>query len=120
LNYWNFLVTGIGDPHVNTIDNGRYTCHIQGLYIFARTSANATLQANNNANTGNVTGSNLLYPDDLFYIYVRSISVPPALPYIERAAGDASIFSSYTIGAVNYTFVISNINGRFGKINYDL
>jgi hypothetical protein len=67
---------------------------------------------------GDVSDSNLLYPDDLFYIYVRSVSVPPALPYVERVAGDASIFSSYTIGAGNYTFVISNNNGGFGKIEY--
>ncbi len=101
---------------MNTIDNGRYTCHIQGLYIFAQTNANAKNQANYNANMGNVSGSNLLYPDDLFYIYVRSVSVPPALPYVERVAGDASTFTNYTVGSVNYTFVISNLNGGFGKI----
>ena len=44
------------------------------------------------------------------------MSIPPALPYVERMQGDASIFSSYTIGAGNYTFVISNNNGKFGKI----
>jgi hypothetical protein len=105
----------VGDPHVNTIDNGRYTCHIQGLYVFARTNAAAGIIAQNNLNS-NVPNSNLLYPADLFEIRVRSVLVPPALPYIERAQGDASIFSSFTILTNNnYNFSISNNNGRFGK-----
>ncbi len=58
----------------------------------------------------------MIYPTDLYSIYVRSVSIAPALPYIERMQGDASIFSSYTIIAVNYTFVISNNAGKFGKI----
>jgi hypothetical protein len=99
----------VGDPHVNTIDNGRYTCHIQGLYVFARTNAAAGIIAQNNLNS-NVPNSNLLYPADLFEIRVRSVLVPPALPYIERAQGDASIFSSFTILTNNnYNFSISNI-----------
>ncbi|CAF4623139.1 unnamed protein product, partial [Rotaria sp. Silwood2] len=35
------IVTGVGDPHVNTIDDGRYTCHIQGLFVFAQTTTKA-------------------------------------------------------------------------------
>jgi len=58
----------------------------------------------------------MIYPIDLYSIYVSSVSIAPALPYIERMRGDASIFSSYTIIAVNYTFVISNNAGKFGKI----
>jgi hypothetical protein len=101
---------------VTTVDDGRYTCHIQGLYVFAQTTAEAAIIAENNFNSS-VIDSNLIYPDDLFQIYVRSISVAPALSYIERTKGYASIFSSYTIIAVDYTFNISNDNGKFGKNN---
>ncbi|CAF1151504.1 unnamed protein product [Rotaria sp. Silwood1] len=106
------IVTGVGDPHVNTIDNGRYTCHIQGLFVFAQTTpeASATAQSNLNNNASNI---DLIYPDDLFEIRVRSVFVPPALSYIERTHGYGSIFSSYTIIAVSFTFVISNNNGKF-------
>ncbi len=104
----------MGDPHVNTIDNGRYTCHIQGLYVFARTDAAATVIAQTN-DISNVVDSSLLYSDDLFQIRVRSVSVAPAVPYIERAQGYASIFSSFAIIASGFTFNISNNNGKFGK-----
>ena len=108
------LVTGVGDPHVVTIDNGRYTCHIQGLYIFARTTTAAkTVATNHEAN--NKTASDFIYPDDLFEIDVRSVRTTPVAPYIAQTQGYGSIFSSYTIMAVNYTFVVSNINGQFGK-----
>jgi len=63
-----------------------------------------------------MSDSNLLYPDDLFYIYVGSVSISPALPYVQRMRGYASVFSNYTISAGTYIFVISNINGKFGKI----
>lgn len=69
-----------------------------------------------NLNNTNATGSNFIYPDDLFHIHVRSVSIAPALPYIERMQGDASIFTSYTIYAGSYTFFINNNNGQFGKI----
>ncbi|CAF3368034.1 unnamed protein product [Rotaria socialis] len=110
------MIFGNGDPHVNTIDNGQYTCHIQGVYIFARTTsaANATAQENNN-NSGTVD-SNLILPDDLFEIRVRSVSIPPVLSYVERQVGNASLFSSYSILASGYTFNISNINGQFGFV----
>jgi hypothetical protein len=101
---------------VTTIDNGRYTCHIQGLFVFAQTDAEANITAQNNLNSSTVD-SNLIYPDDLFQIYVRSIFVAPALSYIERTQGYGSIFTSYTIIAVNFTFVISNNNGQFSKNN---
>ncbi|CAF0850637.1 unnamed protein product [Rotaria sp. Silwood1] len=110
------MVTGIGDPHINTIDNGRYTCHIQGIYVFAQTNDNATATAQYNRNNTSTSGSNLIYPDDLFQIYVRSVSIPPALSYIERTQGDASIFSSYAIVAGSYTFNISNNDGKFGFV----
>ncbi|CAF4083623.1 unnamed protein product, partial [Rotaria sp. Silwood1] len=113
------IVTGVGDPHVNTIDNGRYTCHIQGLFVFAQTTpeASATAQSNLNNNASNI---DLIYPDDLFEIRVRSVFVPPALSYIERTHGYGSIFSSYTIIAVSFTFVISNNNGKFDfSVNND-
>jgi hypothetical protein len=109
-----FVVTGVGDPHVNTIDNGRYTCHIQGLYIFAQTNSVAKTRAENNLNR-NASDSNLIYPDDLFQIQVRSVYVAPALSYIERTQGYGSIFSSYTIITDSFTFFISNNNGKFGK-----
>jgi hypothetical protein len=99
---------------VNTIDNGRYTCHIQGLYVFVQTTTAANTIAQINFNN-NVFNSSLIYPDDLFQIQVRSVVATPALPYIERTKGYASIFSSYTVIATNYTFVISNNNGKFGK-----
>ncbi|CAF1679773.1 unnamed protein product [Rotaria magnacalcarata] len=110
------MIFGNGDPHVNTVDNGQYTCHIQGVYIFARTTstANATAQVNNN-NNGTVD-SNLILPEDLFEIRVRAVSIPPVLSYVEREAGDASLFSSYSIFANGYTFNISNINGQFGFV----
>ncbi len=99
---------------MNTIDNGRYTCHIQGLYIFAQTTSVAKTRAENNLNR-NASDSNLIYPDDLFQIQVRSVNVAPALFYIERTQGYGSIFSSYTIITNSSTFVISNNNGKFGK-----
>ncbi|CAF4796955.1 unnamed protein product, partial [Rotaria magnacalcarata] len=71
-------------------------------------------QVNNN-NNGTVD-SNLILPEDLFEIRVRAVSIPPVLSYVERQAGDASLFSSYSIFANGYTFNISNINGQFGKI----
>ncbi len=111
-----FLVTGLGDPHVNTIDNGIYTCHIQGLFVFAQTDAEASIIAENNLNSSGFD-INLIYPDDLFQIYVYSTFVAPALFYIERTRGYGSIFTSYTIIAVDFTFVISNNNGTFGKNN---
>ncbi|CAF4956637.1 unnamed protein product, partial [Rotaria socialis] len=42
------IVTGVGDPHVNTIDDGEYTCHIQGLFIFAQTTDEAKVIAYKN------------------------------------------------------------------------
>ncbi|CAF0869133.1 unnamed protein product [Adineta ricciae] len=106
--------SGVGDPHIDTIDNGRYTCHVQGLFVLAQTTTAAKQIAQANLNNINVSDSSLIYPEDLFYIYVRSASIAPALPYVERMQGSASIFSSYIIGAANYTFVISNLNGKFG------
>ncbi len=106
----------LGDPHVTTIDNGQYTCHIQGLYVFAETTTEAATTAQYNFNN-NLTDINLIYPDDLFQIYVQSKFVAPALSYIERTQGYGSIFSSYMIVAVNLTFNISNDNGKFGKNN---
>jgi hypothetical protein len=64
----------------------------------------------------NVSDSNLLYSQDLFYIHVKSVGIAPVLSYVQTQQGIGSVFSSYTIGAGNYTFVISNINGTFGKI----
>ena len=64
-----------------------------------------------------ISGSNVLYPEDLFYVHVLSASIPPALPYVERTQGQASIFTGYRIGAVNYTFTITNSNGKFSKRN---
>ncbi|CAF3955011.1 unnamed protein product, partial [Adineta steineri] len=108
------IVAGVGDPHIDTIDNGRYTCHIQGLFIFSQTTTNANVTAQYNFNNAAITDSNLLYPDDLFYIYVRSTSTTPALYYVERMQGYGSVFTSYIVGAGNYTFTITNINGQFG------
>ncbi len=112
--FFTLTVTGVGDPHVNTIDNGLYTCHIQGLYVFAQTTADAETTAQNNLNS-NLVDSNLIYPNDLFQIYVRSVAVTPALSYIQRTQGYGSIFSNYTITSATLTFVISNNNGNFGK-----
>ena len=111
---WNFLVTGLGDPHMSTIDNGRYTCHIQGLYIFAQTTADANSTAHVNA-INNPGATELIYPDDLFEIYVRSVVATPALFYIEQTQGYGSIFSSYTIITTQLSFTISNENGKFGR-----
>ncbi|CAF3697466.1 unnamed protein product [Rotaria sordida] len=108
-------ISGNGDPHISTIDNGRYTCHIQGIYVFARTSNNANATAQFNLNNSGVFDENLIYPDDLFQISVRSISIPAALPYIQ-IQGSASLFSSYSVVAGNYTFNISNNNGKFGFV----
>ncbi len=99
---------------MNTVDNGRYTCHIQGLYVFAQTTSAAATTAQNNLNS-NVIDSNLIYPNDLFQIYVLSVAVSPALSYIQRVQGYGSIFSSYNITSVSRTFTISNNNGNFGK-----
>ncbi|CAF4720364.1 unnamed protein product, partial [Rotaria sp. Silwood2] len=99
------IVTGVGDPHVNTIDDGRYTCHIHGLFVFAQTTINAQTTAQNNSNS-TVSNIDLIYPDDLFQIHVQSVFIPPALSYIERNRGYGSIFSSYTIIALHFTFVI--------------
>ena len=109
-------MTGLGDPHMTTIDNGRYTCHIQGLYIFAQTTDAARVAADTNQ-ANNVIDSNRIYPDDLFQIYVRSVNATPALSYIERTQGYGSIFSSYTVNmiSINRNFTISNENGKFGK-----
>ena len=85
--------------------------------MLAQTTATARQIAQANLNNVNVSDSSLIYPEDLFYIYVRSASIAPALPYVERMQGSASVFSSYIIGAANYTFVISNLNGKFGKRN---
>ncbi|UJR30967.1 hypothetical protein I4U23_018479 [Adineta vaga] len=113
------IVSGVGDPHVNTIDNGRYTCHIQGLYVFAQTTDAARVRAENNT-ASNISDVNLIYPDDLFRIYVRSVMVSPVLSYIERTQGYGSIFTSYTIITDSVSFVISNNNGKFGcTINND-
>ncbi|CAF4376789.1 unnamed protein product, partial [Rotaria sordida] len=108
--------TGVGDPHINTIDNGRYTCHIHGLFVFAQTNIEASQVAQNNLNS-NALNIDLIYPDDLFQIHARSVYAPPALSYIERTQGYGSIFSSYTIIALHFTFIISNNNGKFGN-NY--
>ncbi|CAF4537768.1 unnamed protein product, partial [Rotaria socialis] len=110
------MIFGNGDPHVNTIDNGQYTCHIQGVYIFARTTSAANATAQENYNNSGTVDSNLILPDDLFEIRVRSVSIPPVLSYVERQVGNASLFSSYSILAGNYTFNISNINGKFGFV----
>jgi hypothetical protein len=67
----------------------------------------------NNANTYD---SSLIYPDDLFYIYVRSASLAPALPFVARIQGSASVYTGYTIGAGSYVFVITSSLGTFGKI----
>jgi hypothetical protein len=99
---------------VNTIDNGLYTCHIQGLFVFAETTNAAATIAQNNLNN-NVFDSSLIYPDDLFQIYVRSIVATPALFYIQQTQGYGSIFSAYTVITSSYTFVISNNNGKFSK-----
>lgn len=109
------LVFGIGDPHISTIDNGRYTCHIQGLFVFSRTTDAARRLAEQNLNNVNIANSDVIYPDDLFYVHVRSVAIPPALPYVERTQGSASIFNRYIIGARAYTFVITNNNGKFSK-----
>jgi hypothetical protein len=111
-----FLVTGVGDPHVDTIDGGRYTCHIQGLYVFTQTNTQASTIAQYNLNNANTYDSSLIYPDDLFYIYVRSASLAPALPFVARIQGSASVYTGYTIGAGSYVFVITGSLGRFGKI----
>ena len=109
-------MTGLGDPHMTTIDNGRYTCHIQGLYVFAQTTDAARVAADTNQ-ANNVIDSNRIYPNDLFQIYVRSVNATPALSYIERTQGYGSIFSSYTVNmiSINRNFTISNENGKFGK-----
>ncbi|CAF3944032.1 unnamed protein product, partial [Rotaria magnacalcarata] len=107
------IVTGVGDPHVNTIDDGQYTCHIQGLFIFAQTTDEANATAHKNL-VNTISDINLIYPDDLFKIYVRSVFVAPALRYIEREKGHGSIFSSYTIVTEIFTFDISNNDGKFG------
>ncbi|CAF3508982.1 unnamed protein product [Rotaria socialis] len=113
------IVTGVGDPHVNTIDDGEYTCHIQGLFIFAQTTDEAKAIAYKNL-VNTIFDINLIYPDDLFTIYVRSTFVPPALRYIEREKGHGSIFSSYTIVTEIFTFGISNNDGKFGfTVNND-
>jgi len=113
------LVTGVGDPHIVTIDNGRYTCHIQGLYTFAKTTDAAQIAAQN-YEVNNVSDANVIYNDDLFEIYVQSTGLAPVIPYISQTFGYGSVFSAYTINAsaANYTFVISNNNGQFGKISF--
>ena len=112
---FSFTVTFNGDPHITTIDNGRYTCHVQGLFVFAQTTETARIRAE--YNFLNVSGDlDLIYPDDLFKVYVRSKYVAPALSYIERTKGYGSIFTSYSIIALNYTFEISNDNGQFSRI----
>ncbi|CAF4579536.1 unnamed protein product, partial [Rotaria sp. Silwood2] len=113
------IVTGVGDPHVNTIDDGRYTCHIHGLFVFAQTTINAQTTAQNNLNS-TVSNIDLIYPDDLFQIHVQSVFVPPALSYIERTHGYGSIFSSYTIIALRFTFVISFSVNNNATLSNDL
>ena len=108
------LVTGVGDPHISTVDNARFTCHIQGSYVFARTTESARLLAANN-NNNSLFDVDAIFPDDLFSISVYSFFVAPALPYIARTRGYGSIFSSYTITISNFTFVVTNNGGRFSK-----
>ena len=98
---------------MNTIDNGRYTCHIQGSYVFAKTTAAAEAAAINN--TRNQVGNpELLFEQDIFTINVFSIFIEPALPYVTRNQGYGSIFTNYTIITRNATFIIKNNNGKFG------
>ncbi|CAF1679718.1 unnamed protein product, partial [Adineta ricciae] len=107
--------SGVGDPHVDTIDSGRYTCHVQGWYVFAQTTSGARARAESNAE-GNVFDMNLIYPDDLFRIHVQSVMVAPALSYIERTHGYGSVFRSYVIISGNSSFTISNEKGKFGCV----
>jgi len=109
------LVTGVGDPHINTIDNGRYTCHIQGRFIFAQTTNNASQQARLNDANVNINGDGFLFSSDLFEIRVRSAQLAPAMAYVERMQGTASVFTAYTIVAANNTYRISKIDDKFGK-----
>lgn len=108
------LVSGLGDPHINTVDGGRYTCHIQGRFIFARTNSAANTLANTNQ-ANNVSDSELLYPSDIFTIIVTSNALSPVLNYVEQERGFGSVFTSYQIESMNRTFIIRNNNGRFCK-----
>lgn len=109
------LETGAGDPHIYTIDGGRYTCHVQGLFVMARTTEGARNLATQNEN-GNASDSDLLYLSDLFTIHVESKSLAPALSYVEREKGFGSVFSRYVLTAESFTFSITNNQGKFGKI----
>jgi len=113
------LVMFAGDPHVNTIDNGRYTCHIQGLYVFAKTTAVADF----NARARTIARSeetDVLFEPDIFTINVFSVFIEAALPYVTRVQGYGSIFTNYTLIANNATFIIKNNNGKFGfSVNSD-
>ena len=104
----------VGDPHISTLDNGRYTCHIRGLFIIAQTTDTARQVALINANS-NASDDDLLYPEDLFSIQVRSQSIRPALFYVEQVYGDGSVFSSYAITTASTLFNISNADGKFGR-----
>ena len=98
---------------MNTIDNGRYTCHIQGLYVFAKTTATAEAAALNNT-VNQFASSEVLFEQDIFTINVFSVFIEPALAYVTRFQGYGSIFTNYTIITRSATFIIQNNNGKFG------
>lgn len=112
-------VTFAGDPHVNTIDNGRYTCHIQGLYVFAKTTAVADFNARART-VARSEATDVLFEPDIFTINVFSVFIEAALPYVTRFQGYGSIFTNYTLIANNATFIIKNNNGKFGKQRINL
>ena len=84
------------------------------MSILVQTIARANETALNNVNS-NASDSNLLYPADIFSIHVRADALTPALLYVETERGLGSVFSSYTIYAVDFTFIIANNQGKFSK-----
>ncbi|CAF3880009.1 unnamed protein product [Rotaria sp. Silwood1] len=82
--------------------------HPRSFVVFVQTNAQATINVQNHPNS-NASNIDLIYPDDLFQIHVHSLFLPPALSYMKRTHGYGSIFSNYTIIAVNFTFVITEI-----------
>jgi hypothetical protein len=109
-----FLATNVGDPHIDTIDSGRYTCHIQGTYILAQTSVNANRTAYLNMDA-TASAMDLIYPTDLFAVYVQCELLPPALLFVEREHGFGSVFTSYMISTHAFNFTIGNNQGKFSE-----
>ncbi|CAF4332324.1 unnamed protein product, partial [Adineta steineri] len=98
-----------GDPHIQTSDNANYTCNVYGSFIYAQTTNDANITANNNTDSSSTILKDLI-SNELFSIVARTSKSSSLLRANDFFNQTITYFSSFTMYLGSNNSVIIDVS----------